>query len=205
MPSADEMLIAAIAGIDAANARDPNTVETDGRRAAAELVYGRRMSEALSRMAPAASAHLKLAVRGQHVERWTSPRKSYPEGRAGYLQWRLDLKTFHARRVGEIMQAAGYGADDIARVGALVRKERLKRDGEAQMLEDVACIVFLEFYAAAFMQKTGDDKLAGILAKTWGKMSPQGHAHAQRLALPPRLLALLEQGLARQRDQSDIV
>jgi hypothetical protein len=36
-------------------------------------------------------------------------------------------------------------------------------------------------------------------------MSPQGHAHAQRLALPPRLLALLEQGLARQRDQSDIV
>ena len=136
-------------------------------------------------------------MHGQHIERWTSPRKSYPEGRAGYLQWRQDLKTFHATRVGEIMQAAGYGADDIARVGALVRKERLKRDGEAQTLEDVACIVFLEFYVEAFMQKTDDDKLAGILAKTWGKMSSLGHEHAQRLALPPRLLALLERGLAR--------
>jgi hypothetical protein len=197
MPSADEMLIAAIAGIDAANARDPNTVEEGGQREPAELVYGRRMSEALSRMAPDASAHLKLAVRGQHIERWSSPRKSYPEGRAGYLQWRQDLKAFHATRVGEIMQAAGYGADDIARVGALVRKERLKRDPEAQMLEDVACIVFLAFYVEAFMQKTDDDKLAGILAKTWRKMSPLGHEHAQRLALPPRLLALLEQGLAR--------
>ena len=202
MPSADEMLIAAIAGIDAANVRDPNTVEADGQREPAELVYGRRMSEALSRIAPDASTHLRLAARGQHIERWTSPRKSYPEGRAGYLQWRQDLKTFHATRVGEIMQAAGYGADDIARVGALVRKERLKRDGEAQTLEDVACIVFLEFYAEAFMQKTDDDKLAGILAKTWGKMSSLGHAHAQRLALPARLLALLERGLGRQRDSA---
>ena len=114
MASADEMLIAAVAAIDAANARDPNTVEEGGERAAAELVYGQRMSEVLSRMAPAASPHLKLAVRGQHIERWTSPRKSYPEGRAGYLQWRQDLKAFHARRVGEIMLAAGYGADDIA-------------------------------------------------------------------------------------------
>jgi hypothetical protein len=199
MPSADEMLIAVIAGIDAANARDPNTVEAGGQHQAAELVYGRRMSEALSRLAPDASTHLKLAVRGQHIERWTSPRKSYPEGRAGYLQWRQDLKDFHARRVGEIMQAAGYGADDIARVGALVRKERLKRDPEAQTLEDAACIVFLEFYVGAFMQKTDDDKIAGILAKTWRKMSSRGHEHAQRLALPPRLLALLERGLARQQ------
>src|SRR5882762_5411339 len=186
-----------ITAIDAANAHDPNRVEAEGRSEPAELVYGRRMSAALARMAPDASEHLRLAVRGQHIERWTSPRKSYPEGRAGYLQWRQDLKAFHARRVGEIMQAAGYGDDDIARVGALVRKERLKRDPEAQTLEDIACIVFLEFYAEAFMQKTDDDKLAGILAKTWGKMSPLGHEHAERLALPPRLLALLERGLAR--------
>jgi len=68
---------------------------------------------------------------------------------------------------------------NIARVGALVRKERLKRDPEAQTLEDIACIVFLEFYAEAFMQKTDDDKLAGILAKTWGKMSSLGHEHAE--------------------------
>jgi hypothetical protein len=186
-----------IAAIDAANARDPNRVAVDGASAPAELVYGRRMSETLARMAPEASEHLCIAARGQHVERWTSPRKSFPEGRTGYLKWRNELKGFHARRVGEIMAAAGYGADDMARVGALVRKERLKSDPEAQMLEDVACIVFLQHYLGAFMSKTDEEKLAGILAKTWNKMSPLGREHARGLGLPSPVPALLERGLAR--------
>jgi hypothetical protein len=140
-------------------------------------------------------------VRGQHIERWTSPRKNYPEGRIGYLKWRKDLLEFHARRVGEIMAAEGFGPDDIARVGSLVRKERLKSDAEAQMLEDVACIVFLEHYLGDFMRKTEEDKLAGILAKTWNKMSPLGREHALRLALPARVPDLLRQGLAQLRPQ----
>ena len=188
-----------IAAIDAANGGDPNRIELDGAAAPAELVYGRRMSETLASMAPAASEHLRIAARGQHVERWTSPRKSFPEGRTGYLRWRNELKSFHARRVGEIMQAASYGADDIARVGALIRKERLKSDAEAQMLEDVACIVFLRHYLDEFMQKTDQDKLAGILAKTWNKMSALGHEHARALDLPAAVPALLERGLARLR------
>src|SRR5262249_12729989 len=185
-----------IAAIDAANGGDPNRIELDGAAAPAELVYGRRMSETLASMAPAASEHLRIAARGQHVERWTSPRKSFPEGRAGYLRWRNELKSFHARRVGEIMQAAGYGADDIARVGALIRKERLKSDAEAQMLEDVACIVFLRHYLDEFMQKTDQDKLAGILAKTWNKMSALGHEHARALDLPAAGPALVGGGRA---------
>jgi Domain of unknown function (DUF4202) len=191
-----------IAAIDAANARDPGTIEVDGAREPAELVYGRRMSETLARMAPAASEHLRIAARGQHVERFTSPRASYPEGRVGYLKWRNDLKQFHARRLAEMMAAAGYSADDIGRVGALVRKERLKSDAEVQMLEDVVCVVFLEHYLGDFLKKTDPDKLAGILAKTWSKMSPLGHDEARRLALPPGVPALLEQGLARLRPRA---
>src|SRR5438067_9924831 len=124
----DARLAAVIDAIDAANARDPKLIEVDAARAPAELVYGRRMSETLARIAPDASEHLRIAARGQHVERWTSPRKSYPEGRAGYLSWRNELKEFHARRLGEIMLSARYGGDDIARVRSLVRKERLKSD-----------------------------------------------------------------------------
>jgi Domain of unknown function (DUF4202) len=191
-----------IAAIDAANARDPGTIEVDGASVPAELVYGRRMSETLARMAPAASEHLRIAARGQHVERFTSPRASYPEGRVGYLKWRNDLKQFHARRLAEMMAAAGYGTDDIGRVGALVRKERLKSDAEVQMLEDVVCVVFLEHYLGDFLKKTDPDKLAGILAKTWSKMSPLGHDEARRLALPPGVPALLEQGLARLRPRA---
>jgi hypothetical protein len=191
-----------IAAIDAANACDLNRIEVDGRLEPAELVYGQRMSEALARMAPDASEHLRIAVRGQHIERWTSPRKSFPEGRVGYLRWRNELKEFHARRLGEIMAGAGYGADAIARVGALLRKERLKSDPEAQMLEDVACVVFLQHYLGDFMRKTDESKLAGILAKTWNKMSALGHQHALALDLPAAVPVLLEQGLTNLRKRA---
>jgi hypothetical protein len=188
-----------VAAIDAANAGDPNAVEVDGRHVAAELVYGQRMSATLAGLAPDASEPLRIAARGQHIERWTSPRGGYPEGRAGYLRWRKDLQAFHAARVGEIMTAAGYDDAAIARVGALIRKERLKADAEAQMLEDVACLVFLAHYLDDFLRKTDRDKLAGILAKTWNKMSPIGREAAGKLALPAPVPALLEQGLARLR------
>jgi hypothetical protein len=186
-----------IAAIDAANARDPKTVEIDRRAVPAELLYGQRMSDALATMAPEASELLRIAVRGQHIERWTSPRASYPAGRAGYLKWRSDLKDFHARRLGEIMTAAGYAPEAVARVGALVRKERLRTDPEAQTLEDVACIVFLAHYLEGFLGKTDADdaKLARILAQTWNKMSAQGREEAGRLNLPARVLALLKRGL----------
>jgi hypothetical protein len=196
MTTADPRLAAVIDAIDAANARDPKQIAVDGARAPAELVYGQRMSATLARIAPEASLHLRIAARGQHIERWTSPRTSYPQGRAGYLKWRNNLKDFHARRLGEVMTTAGYGTDDIARVRALVRKEHLKRDAEAQTLEDVVCVVFLEHYIGDFKQKTDPDKLAGILAKTWNKMSERGHEHALKLALAPEIPRLLEQGLA---------
>ena len=192
-----------IAAIDDANARDPKIVQIDGGAVPAELLYGRRMSDALAGMAPNAPELLRIAVRGQHIERWTSPRTGYPPGRAGYLKWRNDLKEFHARRLGGIMTAAGYGPHDAARVGALVRKERLRSDPEAQMLEDTACIVFLTHYLADFIGKTDEAKLARILAQTWNKMSAQGHAHAGKLDLPPGVLALLARGLERTAEGTD--
>ena len=194
-----------IAAIDEAHARDPQIVEIDGRGVPAELLYGQRMSEALARIAPNASPLLQIAVRGQHIERWTSPRAGYPAGRAGYLKWRSDLKAFHARRLGEIMAANGYEPHDAARVGALVRKERLRSDPEAQMLEDAACVVFLTHYLADFMSKTEDAKLARILAQTWNKMSASGRAHASKLDLPPRALTLLKRGLERAGGEADFL
>jgi hypothetical protein len=186
-----------LAAIDIVNARDPRSVDMDGLAVPAELLYSRRMSAVLAAMAPDASELLRIAVRGQHIERWTSPRESYPAGRAGYLKWRSDLKDYHARRLGEIMTASGYSPQEAARVGALVRKERLRSDREAQTLEDVACIVFLTHYLEEFLGKTDADdaKLARILAQTWNKMSPQGREEAGKLELPAKVLELLKRGL----------
>lgn len=185
-------LEAVLAAIDAANAADPR-LTGDGEPV--ELVYGRRMSAALEALAPDASELLRIAARGQHIERWTSPRDSFSRDRVGYLKWRTALKDYHARRVGELMAAAGYGDDEIARVAALLRKEKLKYDREAQTLEDVACIVFLENYFAEFAKDYDEEKLVAILRKTWAKMSPAGHRAALALSLPPRAQALIETAL----------
>ena len=78
-------LEAVLMAIDAANAADPTLAEEGQQQVPAALLYGRRMSAELQRDCPEASEHLKIAARGQHIERWTMQRASYPEGRAGYL------------------------------------------------------------------------------------------------------------------------
>ena len=134
-----DRLQCSLQAIDAANARDP----THDAGEPAEIIYGRRMSEALAAFAPGATAPLRIAVRGQHIERWLSPRRAFPEGNAGYFAWRNAAKKRHAERLGQIMAACGYDEAVIARGGALARKEQLRNDAEAQTLEDVACLVFL--------------------------------------------------------------
>ena len=182
-----ERLENVLAAIDAANAVDPSS------RA---LLYGRRMSVTLEAFMPGASDILKIAARAQHIERWLMPRDSYPEGRIAYLTWRKDLQKHHARRAGELMAAAGYGPGEIARVGSLLKKERLKQDEEVQALEDVICLVFLAHEAPDFIAKHDDAKVRDILQKTARKMSAQGLAAAAALALDGRLGRLLGEALA---------
>lgn len=189
-------LAAAFAAFDRANAADPNLEDSAEGPQPKELLYGRRMSSFLAELYPEASMELQLATRAQHLERWRIPRKSYPEGRVGYLTWRRDLKAFHAERAAEILRDLGFDEALIARVGALLRKERLKQDPESQALEDVACLVFLTHHFAAFAEGHDDDKLVDILRKTWRKMSDRGRQAALALPLDGKSLQLVETALA---------
>ncbi|WP_284165810.1 DUF4202 domain-containing protein [Frigidibacter sp. SD6-1] len=170
----DDRLAATLAAIDAANAADPDVSEG----APAALLYGQRMTEDLDRLFPDAPDRLRIAARGQHIERWTSPRSAYPEGKQGYLNWRRDLAAFHARRVGEIMAAEGYGADEVERVGRMIRKEGIKRDPDVQALEDVICFTFLRWYFKPFAAGRAPDALLKIVEKTARKMSDSARARA---------------------------
>jgi hypothetical protein len=170
-----------LAAIDAANAADP----TQEEGAPAALLYGRRMSEELARLFPAASEPLQIAARGQHVERWLLPRSDFPEGRTGYLEWRREQGRRHAERLGGMMRAAGYDEAAIAQVGRMLRKEGLKREAEVQALEDVICFVFLRHYFAPFAPTQAPDALLGIVQKTARKMSAEGRARVlAEFALP---------------------
>ncbi len=187
----DRRFTAAIARLDAANAEDPNVEFSDGATLPKEVLYSRRMSAWLDRLAPAAPEPLRLAVRAQHIRRWQIPRSRYPMDRAGYHHWRTDLARFHAEVAGEILTEVGYGQETISRVGALIRKERLKSDPETQTLEDCACLVFLESYLPEFAAQHEDDTLVSILQRTWRKMSVRAQQAALDLPFDPRARALL--------------
>jgi len=190
---------ATIAALDAANADDPRRIEGE----AFECVYARRMSARLAQLYPMASELLKIATRAQHLRRWEIARSAYAEGARGYNEWRRACRAHHAACAGEIMRAHGYGEDAIARVGAIIRKERLKKDADSQALENVAAIVFLEYYLDDFLNKYAeydDGKLIDILGKTLCKMSPKGHAAALALPLPTRARALIGEALRREAD-----
>lgn len=183
-------LEAVIAAIDRVNAADPS-LEPVTRQPAA-LVYGRRMSEELKRICPDASEHLRIAARGQHIERWKLPRSAYPDGREGYHAWRRAQARAHGNRVAELMVAAGYREADGARVAQMLRKEGIKRDPEVQMLEDVICLVFLRWYFADFAARHDRAKVFDIVAKSARKMSAEGRARvAAELDLPPELAPAL--------------
>ena len=186
----------AIARFDAAHAEDPEREFSGGAEHPKELLYARRMSAWLGSLAPHASETLKLAVRCQHLRRWSIPRNAYPMNVEGYREWRAVEARSHAEAARRILEEVGYDAATIQRVQALVRKEKLKRDPETQLLEDVACIVFLDNYFAEFAPKHDEETLVRILRQTWKKMSARGREAALGLKLPAHLRAIVDKAVA---------
>jgi hypothetical protein len=186
----------ALALIDEAHSLDPKTIEVDGKEIPYELHYAQKMSRYLTLRSPNASEPLRLAIRSQHFRRWEVPRGSYPMTRIGYHSWRTFLKKRQAELASQICSECGYSKKDSERVAALVRKEDLKSDEETQVLEDVACLVFLDDQFADFEKEHNEDKIITILRKTWGKMSEEGHALALKIPMSGRPLELMEKALA---------
>jgi hypothetical protein len=192
MTGADgERFARAIARFDAANGADPNREAVDGHPRPKELLYAERLTAMLGRFAPDASEVILLAARCQHIERWKIPRADYAMTRAGYHQWRTRLRDFHADLAADILHEVGYDDATIVRVRSLIRKEALKSDPEAQSLEDVVDLVFLESYLEGFVATHAaydEAKFVDILRKTARKMSARGREAALTLISPPPAL-----------------
>ncbi|MGB6153287.1 MAG: DUF4202 domain-containing protein [Pricia sp.] len=191
-----DKLLQAFQRFDAANAEDPNTEIYMGESYPKEVLYAIRMTEKLNDFEPDASEALRLTARCQHICRWEIPRESYDMNRTGYLRWRQDLKKFHARKAAEILEEVGYSKETIDKVGFLLQKKSLKKNEDTQTLEDVICLVFLEYYFEPFAAEHTDDKIIDILQKTWRKMSEKGHEAALDLPLSEKSLALVSKAIA---------
>lgn len=194
-PEDSERLQEAIRRFDEANARDPNVELVNGTPEPRELVYARWLTDWVLRLAPDASEPLRLAARCQHLCRWELPRHSYPMTRAGYLQWREQLKHFHAERAGEILREVGYADEVVGRVQRLNLKQDFPHDPESRILEDALCLVFLERQLDGLVAKTAEAKVITALQKSWKKMTSAGQAQALKLSYSPRCRNLVEQAL----------
>jgi len=191
-----EHLARVLERIDQLNSDDPNTEVVGGVAQPQGLVYARRLTDLVLRLAPHASEGLRIAARGQHVRRWTIPRDRYERNRRGYLRWRETLKAFHAETVAGLMREAGYGEEAIQRVRLIMSKRRLQDDPDTQTLEDALCLVFLESQFADFRKKTPEPTMRDVLRKTWQKMSERGRSEALGLALGQEERAFLVQAVA---------
>lgn len=186
----------AIALIDKKNAEDPNTYQVAGFEYAKELLYSQRMTRKLLQFEPNASKALQIAARAQHICRWEIARNEFPMDRVGYLKWRETLKKMHANTTAEILEQVGFDDEFVDRVKKIILKKLIKKNEESQALEDVICLVFLDYYFDEFAAKHSDEKVIDILKKTWVKMSDKGHQAALKLPFSDKSLALVKQAIS---------
>jgi hypothetical protein len=153
------------------------------------------MTAWMERVAPDAEETLKLAARAQHIRRWEIPRTQYPEGKKGYHLWRTTLYGFHADKAAEIMRECGYDDEAVDKTRQLLLKKNLRSNTDMQTLEDVICLVFLENYFLDFSRKHDEEKMIGIIQRTWAKMTERGHKLALTLNLSEEELTLINKAL----------
>jgi hypothetical protein len=145
---------------------------------------------------------------------WEIPRSDYPMTRPGYLTWRAKLKAQAAVQVSELISAPAteLTSEQVERIAALIRKEGLgkgagatgeasEEDDDVQVLEDVACLVFLDDQFDDFERRVTTEhnfdeaKMLRILRKTWGKMSPRGRELALGMDLSEKAKGLIGKAL----------
>jgi len=197
-PLSSDKLTRVLNAIDEVNSQDPNTVPFNNNNQAKELIYGHHMTECLTQYWPDASELLQIAVRGQHIKRWHLKRNEFDEGKTGYFKWRKALGKFHAQLTASIMLEQGYSEEQAKQTAAIIGKEQIKTHADTQTLEDVACLVFLQYYFDDFAAKyTGNEaKIIRIVQLTWKKMSKRGHEIALSLTLPDHLAKLVTKALS---------
>ncbi|HEY0056652.1 MAG TPA: DUF4202 domain-containing protein [Pedobacter sp.] len=181
---------------DAYNSKDPKQYSWNDKVYPQELLLAQQLHQWVLKLKPAAAEALLLASRCQHIGRWEVPRETYPDGKAGYLNWRSDLAKYHAQKAEKLLFEAGYDGETINNVKRINLKQQLKTDPEVQTMENALCLVFLEFEFEDFLHKHDEVKIIRILQKTWTKMSDAGREAALTLSFSPKAEELIKKALS---------
>lgn len=189
-------LAGALRTIDQANSQDPNLIGGEplarhqGQRAAH---WVSQLATLAGREAPTAAI---VAGQAHHLRRWEVPRSSYPEGRPGYLKWRRDAKIRHAEHVDEILVDFGFAEPARTEVADLIQRKGLGSNPDTQLVEDAACLVFLETQYDDMIARLDHDHMVTVVARTLKKMSPLAIEQAAGLTLSPAGQVVLADAVA---------
>ena len=128
------------------------------------------------------------------------PRDSYALNRQGYLQWRNRLPGFHAVNAVELLSEAGCTRETIERVRQAVGKLAHKQNPDTQLLEDVAVLVFVEYYMLCLADRHREYTEArwiGIIHKIWLKLCGRARRFllGGGIRIPAPLLPLIEKAV----------
>ncbi|MBK7058480.1 MAG: DUF4202 domain-containing protein [Leptospiraceae bacterium] len=186
----------AMEAFDTANSKDPNFIEVNGFEKPYELIYSNWLYEWIMKLNPNAIEELQLAAKCQHIKRWEIPRSKYPEGLKGYTKWKKELAEYHADEAGKILKQVGYDEVVVDRVRSINLKKNLKADSDVQTMEDALCLVTLQYQIEGFSLKHDDEKMIGIIQKTWAKMSDRAKEEALKLSYSERVLSLIKKAIA---------
>ena len=161
------------------------------------LIYSQQCFEWLKKLKPNYTEAQEIAARCQHFRRWDIPREDFPMDKKGYYQWRIKLYTYQAEKAADILLNVGYPKDFIDEVKSMIAKENLRKSENSQLIEDVACLVFLEHYIVPFAstKNYSEEKWVKIIQKTWGKMSDKAHKFALEINYPSPILNLIKKAL----------
>ena len=80
----------------------------------------------------------------------------------------------------------------------MISKKDLRKNKNSKLIEDVACLVFLEFYIQPFSstKNYSEEKWIKIIQKTWAKMSNKAHKFALGINYSPAIKSLISKALA---------
>ena len=116
----------------------------------------------------------------------------------GYYQWRIKLYSYQAEKAAEILSKVGYDESFIDEVKGMISKKDLRKNTNTQLIEDVACLVFLEHHIHSFAKTKSysEGKWIKIIQKTWSKMSTKALKFALEINYPAPILSLIQKALA---------
>lgn len=189
----------AIQRINQVHSLDPKKEVFEGNEYPAELLYANRCVDWLYKLTDKPSKTQELAARCQHFKRWKIARNSFPLDRKGYHQWRIELYSYQADEACKILAEIGYADEELSEIHSMISKENIRSNVNSQLIEDVACLVFLEHYLTPFSQEKSDyseEKWLTIIRKTWNKMSVDAQNLALEITFEENLKKLILQAIS---------